>query len=236
MDNVPQQAPLEGIAIVGMSGRFPGANNIEQFWNNLVAGRESLTRFNIQQALQAGVSEEQSKAIENQPRGVIQDAEHFDASLFGMNPREAEIMDPQQRLLLEVAWEAFEHAGYDYERPPGPVGVFVGCGINTYQMSNLATRPDVLEQYGVFPTVLLNEKDFLATRLAYRLNLRGPAVNVQTACSTSLVAVCNACQSLNSIIDCIIITSFNPFNKFYFISSFGRIGNYYFFSIYVYGK
>jgi amino acid adenylation domain-containing protein len=196
MDNVPQQAPLEGIAIVGMSGRFPGANNIEQFWDNLVAGRESLTRFNSQQALQAGVSEEQSKAIENQPRGVIQDAEHFDASLFGMNPREAEIMDPQQRLLLEVAWEAFEHAGYDYERPPGPVGVFVGCGINTYQMSNLATRPDVLEQYGVFPTVLLNEKDFLATRLAYRLNLRGPAVNVQTACSTSLVAVCNACQSL----------------------------------------
>ena len=196
MDDVSEQVSLEGIAIVGMSGRFPGANNIEQFWDNLVAGRESLTRFNSKQALQAGVSQEQATFIESQPRGVIQDADHFDASLFGMNPREAEIMDPQQRLLLEVAWEAFEHAGYDYGRPPGPVGVFVGCGINTYQMSNLATRPDVLEQYGLFPTVLLNEKDFLATRLAYRLNLRGPAVNVQTACSTSLVAVCNACQSL----------------------------------------
>lgn len=196
MDKVPEQPSLEGIAIVGMSGRFPGANSIEQFWENLVAGRESLTRFSRHDGLKAGFSQAQAEALDGQTRGVIENADHFDASLFGMNPREAEIMDPQQRLLLEVAYEAFEHAGYDYERPPGPIGVFVGCGINTYQMSNLATRPDVLEQYGTFPTVLLNEKDFLATRLAYRLNLRGPAVNVQTACSTSLVAVCNACQSL----------------------------------------
>ncbi len=196
MDNVPQQTSLEGIAIVGMSGRFPGADNVQQFWDNLVAGRESLTRFSRQDALRAGATQEQADAIESQARGVIQNPDHFDADLFGMNPREAEIMDPQQRLLLEVAWEAFEHAGYDHDRPPGPIGVFVGSGINTYQMSNLATRPDVTDQYGMLPTILLNEKDFLATRLAYRLNLRGPAVNVQTACSTSLVAVCNACQSL----------------------------------------
>ena len=102
MDNVPQQTSLEGIAIVGMSGRFPGADNVQQFWDNLVAGRESLTRFSRQDALRAGATQEQADAIESQARGVIQNPDHFDADLFGMNPREAEIMDPQQRLLLEV--------------------------------------------------------------------------------------------------------------------------------------
>ena len=196
MDKIAPTYSLEGIAIVGMSGRFPGASNLDQFWDNLVAGRESLTCFSEQDFLESGLNPTQVNGRVNQSRGVIDDADQFDAGLFGMNPREAEIMDPQQRALLEVAWEAIEHAGYDHERPPGPMGVFVGCGINTYFMSNLNTRPDVLGSYGLFPTLLLNEKDFLATRLAYRLNLRGPAVNVQTACSTSLVAVCNACQSL----------------------------------------
>lgn len=196
MNKTDPQHSLEGIAIVGMSGRFPGASNIDQFWDNLVAGRESLTRFTPQDFIKLGVDPAQANAQTDQARGVIDDSDQFDAGLFGMTPREAEIMDPQQRVFLEVAWEAIEHAGYDHERPPGPIGVFVGCGINTYYMSNLSTRPDVLGSHGEFPTVLLNEKDFLATRLAYCLNLRGPAVNIQTACSTSLVAVCNACQSL----------------------------------------
>lgn len=198
MDNLASEALPEGIAIIGMSGRFPGSANCEQYWDNLIAGRECLTRFTDEDLRSAGIDPESRIGKACRSRGVIEHADHFDASLFGMSPKEAEMMDPQQRVLLEVAWEALENSGYDHARPPGPVGVFVGSGINTYFMSNLRSRPDLVDQYGIFPTVLLNEKDFLATRIAYRLNLKGPAVNVQTACSTSLVAVCNACQSLLS--------------------------------------
>ena len=198
MDNFSEEASPDGIAIIGMAGRFPQARSCDEFWANLVAGRECLTHFEHEDLRKAGIDPHGRAGVGCRSRGVVADADQFDAALFGLSPKEAEIMDPQQRVLLEVAWEAIEHAGYDHERPPGAVGVFVGSGINTYSMFNLSSRPDVLESYGVFPTVLLNEKDFLATRLAYRLNLRGPALNVQTACSTSLVAVCNACQSLLS--------------------------------------
>lgn len=196
MEPSNQDSQAEGIAIVGMAGRFPGARNCQEFWENLVAGRESLTRFDENDLLAAGINPQSTNARTTRVRGVVADADQFDPSLFGLSPREAELMDPQQRVFLEVAWEAIEHAGYDHSRPPGSVGVFVGCGINTYYRYALSRRPDLLDSYGALPVVLLNEKDFLATRLAYCLNLKGPAVNVQTACSTSLVAICNACQSL----------------------------------------
>ena len=189
---------LDGIAVVGIAGRFPGSRNCDEFWQNLRAGREGLTFFSDEELEDAGVDLGPNKGKRIRSRGVVDDADMFDAAFFGYTPREAEIMDPQQRVFLEVAWAALESAGFDPERVPGAVGVYAGASINSYYPNNVVSRPDILGPFGVFPAVTLNEKDFLATRVAYKLNLRGPAISVQTACSTSLVAVCNACQSLLS--------------------------------------
>ncbi len=186
----------DGIAIVGMAGRFPQSATISEFWENLRAGKECLTEFSEDDIVAAGISRKSLSGSRVRARGVLERSEYFDAAFFSYSPREAEIMDPQQRVLLELAWSALEDAGYDPERPPGPIGVFAGSGINTYFPNNVVRNPDVLDAFGMFPAVVLNEKDFAATRIAYKLNLKGPAITVQTACSTSLVAVCNACQSL----------------------------------------
>ena len=186
----------EAIAIVGMAGRFPMAANIEEYWENLRSGRECLTEFSEDEIVASGVSRDTLIEQRRRTRGVLDGAADFDPRFFGYSNREAEIMDPQQRVFLEVAWEALENAGYDSERPPGPIGVFAGSGINTYFAGNVATRPDVLSSFGMFPAVVLNEKDFISTRVAYAMDLHGPALTVQTACSTSLVAVCYAAQSL----------------------------------------
>lgn len=186
----------DGIAIVGMAGRFPHSPDVNAFWENLRAGKECLTEFSEDEIVAAGVARKSLSGSRVRARGVLERSEYFDAAFFSYSPREAEVMDPQQRVLLELAWSALEDAGYDPERPPGPIGVFAGSGINTYFSNNVARNPDVLEAFGMFPAVVLNEKDFAATRIAYKLNLKGPAITVQTACSTSLVAVCNACQSL----------------------------------------
>ncbi|EEF63174.1 beta-ketoacyl synthase N-terminal-like domain-containing protein [Pedosphaera parvula] len=188
----------EGIAIIGMTGRFPGASNIEEFWRNLATGVESISTFSDDELAASGLD---VAAIRKTPgyvaaRGILKNAEWFDAAFFGMNSKEAEVTDPQQRLFLEGAWEALEHAGYDPERYAGSVGVYAGMGNNTYYINNLHLRPDVLELVGPMATMMGNEKDYLTTRVAYKLNLKGPAINVNTACSTSLVAVCQACQSL----------------------------------------
>ena len=189
---------MEGIAVIGLAGRFPHAENAAQYWDNLCAGRECLEELTEDDILAAGVPRRSLSEERVRSRGILQDADCFDASFFGYSPREAEIMDPQQRVFLELAWEALEDAGYDTERTPESVGVFAGVGINTYFQNNVRARPDILDTFGMFPATVLNEKDFVATRVAYKMNLRGPAVTVQTACSTSLVAVCNACQSLLS--------------------------------------
>lgn len=190
--------PLNGIAVVGLAGKFPGSRDCDEFWQNLRAGREGLTFFTDEEIENAGIDVGSQRGKRVRSRGVVEDADMFDAAFFGYTPREAEIMDPQQRVFLEVAWAALESAGFDPDRVPGAVGVYAGAGINTYYPYNLMTRPDILGPFGVFPAVALNEKDFVSTRVAYKLNLRGPAISVQTACSTSLVAVCNACQSLLS--------------------------------------
>ncbi len=187
---------FEAVAIVGMAGRFPRSADIEEYWENLVAGRELLTEFSEEEIVASGVAPESLSESRRRTRGVLDGAFDFDARFFGFTPREAEIMDPQQRVFLEVAWEALEDAGYDSERPPGPIGVWAGSGINTYFGANVATRPDILGPFGMFGAVVLNEKDFISTRVSYAMDLRGPALTVQTACSTSLVAVCYAAQSL----------------------------------------
>jgi acyl transferase domain-containing protein len=186
------------IAIVGMAGRFPGARDVEEFWRNLRGGVESAVWLTDDELRAAGVPDE----LIADPDYVkvcypCPDSEQFDAGFFGFSPREAAIMDPQQRHFLEVAWTAMEHAGHAPERFKGSVGVFAGCGASLYLMFNLLSHRDLVENVGFF---LLrhtgNDKDFLATRASYLMNLRGPSVNVQTACSTSLVAVHTAVQSL----------------------------------------
>ncbi len=188
----------EGIAIIGLGGRFPGARNIAEFWQNLRDGVESISSFTDEELLSAGVD----PAALSDPSyikagGVIKDIELFDAAFFGFSPREAEILDPQQRLFLECAWETLEQAGYDPETYPGLIGVYAGVGMSTYLL-NLYSNRELMDLMGEFQVLLGNDKDHLTTYVSYKLNLKGPSLAVQTACSTSLVAVCLACQSLLS--------------------------------------
>ncbi len=184
------------VAVVGLAGRFPGANGIEAFWESLAAGAESITFFTDEQLAAAGVPRRVFTAPGYiRARGIVDGVELFDAGFFGYNPREAELMDPQQRVFLECAWEAFEDAGYDPARYPGDVGVYAGVGQNTY-MFNLLGDPAMLDSVGSFQATISNDKDFLAPRVSYKLGLKGPSVVVQTACSTSLVAVHMACQAI----------------------------------------
>ncbi len=187
---------IEAVAIIGLAGRFPGASDIETFWNNLRAGVESIRFFSDEELEAAGIDRGILKAPNYvKARAVLTDTDLFDAAFFGFSPREAEIMDPQQRIFLECAWTALEHAGYDSETYRGRIGVYAGVGLNSYWL-NLFSNPQVLETMGEFQATLANDKDFLATHVSYKLNLKGPSVVVQTACSTSLVAVHLGCQSL----------------------------------------
>ncbi|HXK09666.1 MAG TPA: amino acid adenylation domain-containing protein [Vicinamibacteria bacterium] len=184
------------IAIVGMAGRFPGAHDLDAFWDNLRQGVESISFFGEEEMAAAGVP----RALAGDPRyvkarGVLEGVEAFDAAFFGYSPREAEVLDPQHRLFLETAWEALERAGLDPSRDPRLVGVFAGVGLNTYWL-NLGANPSVLASLGGMAALIGGDKDHLPTRVSYKLDLRGPSVAVQTACSTSLVAVHLACQSL----------------------------------------
>jgi acyl transferase domain-containing protein len=182
------------IAIIGMTGRFPGARNIDEYWKNLHDGVESITFFTDQELLSSGID----AATLRDPnyvraKGVLEDAELFDAAFFGFTPREAEVMDPQQRLFLMCAWEALESAGYDPERYEGLIGVYGGVGRNNYLLNNLYSNRALVETVGDFQIMIGNGTDFTTTRVSYKMNLRGPSVVVQTACSTSLVAICQAC-------------------------------------------
>ncbi|HEV2274303.1 MAG TPA: amino acid adenylation domain-containing protein [Acidobacteriaceae bacterium] len=188
------------IAILGMTGRFPGADSVEEFWRNLADGVESITFFDRD----PGPAGEQFPDGYVAARPILRNAEIFDAAFFGVYPKEAEQMDPQHRVFLECAWEVLERAGYDPAHTREAVGVFAGCSMNTYFMQNLAADRQYLERFtaayqvGSYITMLGNDKDFLATRISYKLNLRGPSITVQSACSTSLVAVCQACESLRA--------------------------------------
>lgn len=190
------------IAIIGLAGRFPGAASPKEFWRNLVDGVDSITRFGRED-----VEDALGRTLKDDPRyvparGMLKDVENFDADFFGFMPREAALADPQQRLFLEVAWEAFEDAGYDPKATEGAVGVFAGASIDTYLINNVLSHDEARRKFtgayqtGEFQTLTGNGSDFLATRIAYKLDLRGPAMTVQSACSTSLLAVAQACASL----------------------------------------
>src|SRR6185312_1936777 len=209
------------LAIIGLSGRFPGAPNVETFWRNIAAGVKSIRFFTAEELAAAGVE----RALLEHPNyvkagAVLDGIDLFDAAFFGFTPREAAIADPQHRLFLECAWEALEDAAYDPETYKGLVGVFGGSAFCTYYVNNLLSNPTFVDIVGPLQVggesddnsltrsytvdndhVSLavstgNQNDSLASTVSYKLNLKGPSLTVQTFCSTSLVAVHLACQSL----------------------------------------
>ncbi|HYG61904.1 MAG TPA: type I polyketide synthase, partial [Thermoanaerobaculia bacterium] len=185
---------------IGMAGRFPGAANVGELWRRLRNGEECISSFSDAELAESGVdSSLLADPAYVRAAGVVEGAELFDAPFFGFNPREAEIMDPQHRVFLECAWEALESAGYDPARYPGRIGVYAGVGINTYLHHIQGGGAGLLQtSAGRYQAFIANDKDFVPTRVSYKLDLKGPSVNVQTACSTSLVALHLACQSLRA--------------------------------------
>ncbi len=194
----PQVNGAEPVAIIAMAGRFPGAASVEQFWDVLIEGRDTVRRFTPEE-LDASVPASLRADPSYVPaRGVIDGVDLFDAGFFGISPKEAELMDPQQRLFLELCWEALERGGHYPEGYGAPIGVFGGMYNATYFQKHVRHYPERIERLGEFQVMLANEKDYVATRAAHRLNLTGPAVSVHTACSTSLVAISMAVDSLRS--------------------------------------
>ena len=192
----PRRSSRGDVAVVGMAGRFPGAPDVDSFWKNLLEGVDGTTFFS-EAELDPAVPEDQRRdPAYVRARGVVEGADLFDAAFFGMGPREAEITDPQNRLLLETAWEALERSGHVPGSFPGPVGIFAGKYNNTYFERNVTTHPALIEAFGAFNAMASNEKDYIATRAAFKLDLTGPAISIHTACSTSLVSVCAAVESL----------------------------------------
>jgi acyl transferase domain-containing protein/thioesterase domain-containing protein/NAD(P)-dependent dehydrogenase (short-subunit alcohol dehydrogenase family)/acyl carrier protein len=186
------------IAIVGMAAHLPGAADINAYWANLAAGVESIRHLTEEELLAAGESPARMRKSNYVPSAAVLDGfEQFDADFFGFSPKEAAILDPQHRQFLEVAWEAMENAGHPPENFKGPVGVYAGCGMGSYFYFNICSNRDLVDQTGMF---LLrhtgNDKDFLSTRVSHIFDLKGPSINLQTACSTSLVAVHFATQAL----------------------------------------
>lgn len=198
MSNTETVDATEGLAVIGLWGRFPGAENVDEFWRNLRDGIESISVFSDDELRAAGVDPSHLDSNHVRAKGVLANVELFDAAFFGINPREAEIIDPQHRVFLEGAWAALENAGYNPEKYEGSIGVYAGPNINSYFLFNLFSNLDVLRQYGFFETTIRSRPDLLTTQVSYKLNLRGPSMSIQTACSTSLVAVHVACQGLLS--------------------------------------
>lgn len=185
------------IAIIGMSGEFPGAADIHQYWENIANSIESIDELTDAELTASGVKPEIFKQ-ENyiKKSAVLSDIEYFDANFFGYSPKEAELIDPQQRKFLEHAWFALEDAAYDPYTYKGTIGVFAGSSINDYLINNLLSHPELIESEYAQQILFGNSSDYLATRVAHQLDLSGAAISIQTACSTSLVAVHLACQSL----------------------------------------
>ncbi len=186
------------IAVIGMAARFPGANTIPELWKVLTEGRETTSFFTDEE-----IDPSVPLAVRTAPnyvkaRGIVENAEGFDAAFFGISPKIAELMDPQHRMFLELAWEALETSGHLPGKYDGTVGVFAGVGNNTYYTNNVISNTGKIENIGRFMVATVNEKDYIATRTSYELNLTGPAVSVHSACSTSLLAIAQAADSIRN--------------------------------------
>ncbi|MBB3257989.1 amino acid adenylation domain-containing protein [Paraburkholderia bannensis] len=191
------------IAVIGMAGRFPGARNVAELWANLLAGRDCITHFDVSELEDSFDDDARREERYVKARPILSDVDRFDAGFFGMLAREAALTDPQQRLFLEIAWEAFEDAGYDPAAVAGAVGVFAGTSMNTYFLKHVLSDRSVIDEFtsqfqiGEYQK-LVGAGDFVATRTAYKLGLKGPAISVQTACSTSLTAIGLAVENLRA--------------------------------------
>ena len=186
---------IEEIAIIGFAGRFPGARNVDEYWKNLVEGVESIKFFSDEELSDTIPPDLKANPNYIKARAILEDAEYFDASFFDISHREAEIMDPQHRVFLECAWEALESAGYNPTVCPNVVSVYAGVDLSSYIMNVFSNR-EVIESMGVLQAIMNNDKDHLCTRVSHKLNLQGGSITVQSACSTSLVAVHMACRAL----------------------------------------
>jgi len=186
------------IAVIGMAGRFPGANDLDTFWSNVRDGVESVRFYSEDELLAAGESIENIRDPAYVPAAApVDDIDMFDAGFFGMSPRDAAVFDPQHRVFLECAWEALEHSGYATDHIEGQVGVFASCGLSEYMFKNVLANASVAASVGEWLVRHTgNDTNFLATRVSYEFDLRGPSMNIQTACSSSLVTIHLACQSL----------------------------------------
>lgn len=186
------------IAVVGMSGRFPGADTIDELWTLLKEGKETI-RFFSDEELHYTIPETLKKDPSYvKARGILNNADKFDAPFFGINPKVAELMDPQQRIFLEIAWDVLEQTGHLPEKYDGLIGVFAGSGNNSYYLNNVLSNKKLIDNVGSFQVMTVNEKDYIATRVAYQLNLKGPAVSVYSGCSTSLLAIAQAAESIRN--------------------------------------
>ncbi|MCC7416398.1 MAG: SDR family oxidoreductase [Acidobacteria bacterium] len=198
MSRQPAETGSTDIAIIGMSGRFPGARNIAEFWENIRDGVESRTEFTDDDMVSEGISLKLRHPRHVRAGFVLDDLDAFDSAFFGINPREAETIDPQHRIFLECAWEALEDAGCDAERFPGVIGLIAGSSWCNYLLNNVLRSAKLLKSMGVRQLIFGSVPDYMVTRAAYRLNLNGPAYFIQSACSTSLTAVHLARQTLLS--------------------------------------
>ena len=197
MSDSASKEKIASVAIIGMAGRFPGARSVDAFWSNLRDGVNSISFFSPEELQEAGVSPELIRHPNYvNARGVLAEPEWFDASFFRINAREAEAIDPQQRVFLECAWEALEASGYDPENFEGTIGLYAGVAMSTYFLTSIVGNQAILHAVGAYQVMLGNDKDYLTTRVSYKMNLKGPSVVIQTACSTSLVAVQTAYQAL----------------------------------------
>ncbi|MCU1242055.1 MAG: amino acid adenylation protein [Candidatus Acidoferrum typicum] len=202
MSRIDSPTLLDGVAIIGMAGRFPGARTVAEFWRNQLEGVEAISHFTVEELEVPGGRELSERPTYVRARSILDDVDLFDAEFFGIYPREAELMDPQHRLFLECCWEALEDAAYDPFTYPGSIGVHAGCSMPSYFLSRLCASDDFIQKFtggyqvGNYLEMLGNSLDFLSTRVSYKLNLRGPSFTLQAGCSTSLVAVCQAFQSL----------------------------------------
>ncbi|MGB9492418.1 MAG: aminotransferase class III-fold pyridoxal phosphate-dependent enzyme, partial [Terriglobales bacterium] len=204
MSDQKQQDLSNAIAVIGMSARLPGARNVAEFWRNQLAGVESITHFRADELEVANAAHAVKDPAYVAARPIIEDVDQFDAAFFGLYPKEAEIMDPQHRVFLEICWEALEDAGYDPMNAPGMTGVYAGCSTSTYFLNHVCRDRRFIEDYvsgyqvSNYPVLLGSNIDFLATRVAYKFNLKGPAFTMVAGCSTSLLAICQAAQALQT--------------------------------------
>jgi amino acid adenylation domain-containing protein/non-ribosomal peptide synthase protein (TIGR01720 family) len=187
----------DAIAVIGYACRVPGADSAAGLWENVLAGVESIRRLTGAELALSGVDpREAANPAYVRAKGVLEHADCFDAALFGISPREAALMDPQHRVMLECAWEALEHGGHGAPRPGARVAVYAGVALNSYLLRNVFPHRNAVASEGELALMVGNDKDFVPTRISYQFGFTGPSVNVQTACSTSLVAVQMACQAL----------------------------------------